>query len=91
MSATNLTAVPDKTGFAPGRWMGRAVAFVVAGFFVIFFALPIVWLLLAPTKTARQLLLDNPFSFGSFDALADRKSTRLNSSHSDRSRMPSSA
>ena len=70
MSATNLTAVPDKTGFAPGRWMGRAVAFVVAGFFVVFFALPIVWLLLAPTKTARQLLLDNPFSFGSFDALA---------------------
>ena len=70
MSATNLTDVPDKTGFAPGRWMGRAVAFVVAGFFVIFFALPIVWLLLAPTKTARQLLLDNPFSFGSFDALA---------------------
>ena len=26
-----------------------------------------------------------------FDKIADRKSTRLNSSHSDRSRMPSSA
>ena len=70
MSATNPTALPDKTGFAPGRWMGRAVAFVVAGFFVIFFALPIVWLLLAPTKSARELLLNNPFSFGSFDTLA---------------------
>ena len=70
MSATNPTAQADKTGFAPGRWMGRAVAFVVAGFFVIFFALPIVWLLLAPTKNARELLLNNPFSFGSFDTLA---------------------
>ena len=70
MSATNPTVQADKTGFAPGRWMGRAVAFVVAGFFVIFFALPIVWLLLAPTKNARELLLNNPFSFGSFDTLA---------------------
>jgi len=70
LSATDLTAVSDKTGFAPGRWLGRALAFVVAGFFVIFFALPIVWLLLAPTKTARELLLNNPFSFGSFDTLA---------------------
>jgi len=70
LSATNPTAQADKTGFAPGRWMGRAVAFVVAGFFVIFFALPIVWLLLAPTKNARELLLNNPFSFGSFDTLA---------------------
>jgi len=70
LSATNPTAQADKTGFAPGRWMGRAAAFVVAGFFVIFFALPIVWLLLAPTKSARELLLNNPFSFGSFDTLA---------------------
>jgi multiple sugar transport system permease protein len=70
LSATNLTAVPDTTGFAPGRWLGRVLAFVVAGFFVIFFALPIVWLLLAPTKTPRELLLNNPFSFGSFESLA---------------------
>jgi multiple sugar transport system permease protein len=60
-----------RSGFAPGRWVGRAVAFVVAGFFVVFFALPIVWLLIAPTKTSRQLLLDNPFSVGSFATLAD--------------------
>ena len=70
MTATNLSAVPDKTGFAPGRWLARVLAVVVAGFFVIFFALPIVWLLLAPTKNARELLLNHPFSIGSFDTLA---------------------
>jgi multiple sugar transport system permease protein len=58
------------TGFAPGRWVGRVLALVVAAFFVVFFALPLVWLLLAPTKDARQLLVDNPFSIGSLDALA---------------------
>ncbi len=60
-----------RSAFEPGRWLGKAVAFVIAGFFVVFFALPIVWLLLAPTKTPRQLLLDNPFTAGTFQTLAD--------------------
>ena len=68
LAPQELDIVPDG-GFAPGRWLGRIVAFVVAGFFVVFFALPIVWLLLAPTKDARQLLLDNPFSVGTLDTL----------------------
>ena len=34
-----------------------------------FFILPIIWLILAPTKSNNQLLLDGPFSFGSFDQL----------------------
>jgi len=76
LSATNLTAVPEITAvrdkeISPGRWLGRALAFVVTALFLVFFALPIVWLLLAPTKSARELLLDNPFSFGSFATLAD--------------------
>ncbi|GAA4346025.1 carbohydrate ABC transporter permease [Microbacterium rhizosphaerae] len=57
-------------GFAPGRWVGRALAVVVAAFFVTFFVLPLVWLLLTPTKTPRQLLVDNPFSFGGLGTLA---------------------
>ena len=52
------------------RWTGRGVAGIVVVGFLLFFVTPIVWLLLAPTKTARQLLLDNPFSFGGFDQLA---------------------
>ena len=76
MSATNLTAVPEISAvgdknLSPSRWIGRALAFLIAAVFLIFFALPIVWLLLAPTKTAGGLLGDNPFSFGSFATLAD--------------------
>jgi multiple sugar transport system permease protein len=38
-------------------------------FAVLFFALPFVWLLLAPTKTHVNLIADNPFAFGSFAQL----------------------
>ncbi|WP_440707964.1 carbohydrate ABC transporter permease [Herbiconiux sp. YIM B11900] len=54
----------------PGRWIGRVLGWSVIGVFLLFFVIPIVWLLLAPTKTARQLLLDGPFTFGAFDTLA---------------------
>jgi multiple sugar transport system permease protein len=33
---------------------------------LVFFVLPVVWLLLAPTKTANELVNDGPLSFGSF-------------------------
>jgi len=55
---------------SPARWIGRALAWSVMGVFLVFFILPMVWLLLAPTKTARQLLLENPFSFGALETLA---------------------
>lgn len=84
MSATELIVQPDerrrgrRRGLhdsqterqSPARWMGRALGWAIMGFFVLFFVVPMVWLVLAPTKTARQLLLDNPFSFGAFDTLA---------------------
>jgi multiple sugar transport system permease protein len=37
--------------------------------FVVFFVLPVLWLLLAATKTDGQLVNDNPLSFGSLHAL----------------------
>jgi multiple sugar transport system permease protein len=37
--------------------------------FVVFFVLPVLWLLLAATKTDDQLVHNNPLSFGSFHAL----------------------
>ncbi|WP_243075818.1 carbohydrate ABC transporter permease [Microbacterium sp. SS28] len=55
---------------SPARWIGRVLSWSVIAFFILFFIVPIVWLLLAPTKTPRQLLLDNPFSFGAFSTLA---------------------
>lgn len=53
----------------PARWIGRVLAWSIAAFFVLFFIVPIAWLLLVPTKTSRELLLGNPFSFGSLEAL----------------------
>ena len=43
------------------------------------------------TLTAAALAATPRFAFATERAFKDRKSTRLNSSHSDRSRMPSSA
>jgi multiple sugar transport system permease protein len=37
----------------------------------VLFALPLVWLLLAPTKSPLALLTENPFSFGSLQTLAE--------------------
>jgi multiple sugar transport system permease protein len=48
------------------RFVGLAILLV----FTAFFFVPIVWLLLAPTKTDGQLLTQSPFAFGSFSTLA---------------------
>ena len=58
--------------FAPGRWLGRVTAFLIAGFFAVFFVIPLVWLLLAPSKDIPQLNGfhgELPLSFGSFGQL----------------------
>ena len=48
------------------RLASTAVVVVILGALLIFFVLPAVWLLLAPSKTAGQLVHDFPLSFGSF-------------------------
>jgi multiple sugar transport system permease protein len=45
------------------------LAVVVLLLFVVFFVLPVLWLLLAATKTDDQLVHGNPLSFGSWHAL----------------------
>jgi len=73
LSATSIDARAGRrarVAISPSRWVSRALVTVVLIFFVLFFVVPIVWLVLAPTKTPRQLLLDGPFSFGAFDTLA---------------------
>ncbi|WP_406841590.1 carbohydrate ABC transporter permease (plasmid) [Streptomyces sp. AHU1] len=65
---------------APGRSKGsrtqssRAVSFLGTGLMLtillVFFILPVIWLLLAPSKTADEVIRDNPFSFGSFHQIA---------------------
>jgi multiple sugar transport system permease protein len=46
-------------------WSGRTIVAVVVTVFVLFFAIPLVWLLLATTKSARELIVGNPFAPGS--------------------------
>jgi len=55
-------------------WSGRVIVTVVVAVFVLFFAIPIVWLLLATTKTARGLIVGNPFAPGSAGDLATNAS-----------------
>ncbi len=56
-------------GATPRQWISRVLVVALIVGFVVFFILPIVWLLLAPTKSNNQLLLNSPFSFGSFEQL----------------------
>jgi multiple sugar transport system permease protein len=63
-------AVRRRAALTPAQWIGRALVTIVLLVFAAFFILPIVWLLLAPTKSNNQLLLESPFSFGSFEQLA---------------------
>jgi multiple sugar transport system permease protein len=53
----------------PSRAAGPVLAGLLLLAFVVFFILPVIWLLLAATKTDAQLVRDNPLSFGSWHAL----------------------
>ncbi|WP_349899146.1 carbohydrate ABC transporter permease [Parafrigoribacterium soli] len=53
-------------------WSSRALLGAIVLLFVGFFVVPIVWLLLAVTKSSRALIVTNPFSLGSWtDFLAN--------------------
>jgi multiple sugar transport system permease protein len=49
--------------------VNRALKSLALAIFTVFFVLPVLWLLLAPTKTAFDLQHHNPLSFGSFGQL----------------------
>src|SRR5689334_10668389 len=69
-----MSSVPTGSAAAhrPGvsGWSGRTIVAVMVTVFVLFFAVPTVWLLLATTKSARGLSVGNPFAFGSIGDLA---------------------
>lgn len=63
----NMSALSSERRRANLRgWSGRSIAGVVVTLFVLFFAIPIVWLLFAVTKSAKALTVSNPFSVGSW-------------------------
>ncbi|MFJ8941140.1 carbohydrate ABC transporter permease [Streptomyces sp. NPDC102365] len=51
-------------------WSGRSIIGVLLVVFILFFAVPIIWLLVAVTKSSKALVVDHPFSPGSWSAFA---------------------
>jgi len=73
LSATSATVeVPRRRrrAMTPGAWLGRATVIIVAVFFVLFFAIPVVWLLIASGKSPHALVTTGAFSPGTFSDLA---------------------
>jgi multiple sugar transport system permease protein len=67
LSGTRVRAGAHLT---PAGWLSRAAVAVFVVFFVLFFMIPIVWLIIATSKTPSQLISLGPYQFGSLDALS---------------------
>jgi multiple sugar transport system permease protein len=52
------------------RLPALGLRFLILAAFAVFFAAPVLWLILAPTKADGALVTSSPFSFGSFHQLA---------------------
>ncbi|MEV6735769.1 carbohydrate ABC transporter permease [Streptomyces sp. NPDC051104] len=66
MTQTTVPSAAAGRRFAPSRAASFLVVGLLLALLLVFFVLPVIWLLLAPSKTAGQVVQDNPFSFGSF-------------------------
>jgi multiple sugar transport system permease protein len=53
------------------RFVARALRFAILAVFALFFAVPIIWLVLAPTKSDETLVTAGPFGFGSLGQVAE--------------------
>ncbi|MFE2644207.1 carbohydrate ABC transporter permease [Streptomyces nigra] len=60
----------DRRRSSLSGWSGRSIIGVLLVVFILFFAVPIVWLLLAVTKSSKALVVDHPFAPGSWSAFA---------------------
>jgi multiple sugar transport system permease protein len=52
------------------RMLGLGVRLAILLTFAVFFIAPVIWLLLAPTKSDAELISSSPFSFGDFHHVA---------------------
>ncbi|MFB7493629.1 carbohydrate ABC transporter permease [Streptomyces sp. NPDC056161] len=66
-----LPSALPRSRTAPSRAVSALVVGLLLAALLVFFVLPVVWLLLAPSKTAGQIVHDNPLSFGSFGRIGD--------------------
>jgi multiple sugar transport system permease protein len=65
-----MTTAPIKARTARNgrvsRFASTLVVVLILGLLLVFFVLPVIWVLLAPTKTASEVVHDWPLAFGSF-------------------------
>ena len=52
------------------RLVARGLRFVILAAFAAFFVVPVIWLILAPTKSDEALVSRGPFAFGSLHNVA---------------------
>lgn len=69
MSAISTSTRP-RHDLSPRDWLGRAFAVVVTVFFLLFFVVPMVWLLIASGKSPHDLITTGPFVPGTLGDLA---------------------
>ncbi|MET8022656.1 carbohydrate ABC transporter permease [Streptomyces avermitilis] len=69
MTQTALFLTAVRRRFRPSRALPFLVAGLLLALLLLFFVLPVIWLLLAPSKTAGEVVRDNPLSFGSFQQI----------------------
>ena len=67
---TDRSQARRRSATTPRQWVTKILVFALLAGFAVFFVLPIVWLLIAPTKGGRELMLEAPFAFGSLDQFA---------------------
>lgn len=67
MISSTLAQRRPTDGRRASRFASTLIVVVILALLVVFFVLPVIWLLLAPTKTAGELISQFPLSFGSFD------------------------
>ncbi|MEV2214226.1 carbohydrate ABC transporter permease [Streptomyces sp. NPDC050997] len=66
MTQTALFVTAVRRRIRPSRTLPFLVVGLLLALLLLFFVLPVIWLLLAPSKTAGAVVRDNPLSFGSF-------------------------
>ncbi|MEW1828863.1 carbohydrate ABC transporter permease [Streptomyces sp. NPDC088196] len=66
MTQTTLFLTAVRRRVHPSKSLPFLVVGLLLALLLVFFVLPVLWLLLAPSKTAGEVVRDNPLSFGSF-------------------------
>ncbi|GHJ41489.1 carbohydrate ABC transporter permease [Streptomyces sp. TS71-3] len=65
----HVAARRPRTGRSPGHVVSALVVGALLAALLVFFVLPVAWVLMAPSKTAGQIVHDSPLSFGSFSQI----------------------